>query len=86
MRGERGDPVCDQITHEQLFTNIYNSASHFLCSSSLLFGLFQATNKGETGVMGFPGPRVSTHSFLHIFQQEIVRVFRSCDADVLGAF
>lgn len=41
------------------------------CSGSILLfyllGLFQADNKGETGVMGFPGPRVSTDTYRHFF-------------------
>lgn len=44
--------------------DIYCSGSHF---AALLLGLFQADNKGEPGVMGFPGPRVSTDTFRHFF-------------------
>lgn len=56
--------------------NIFNALKKYLLhiftvlEAILLFfllGLFQADNKGETGVVGFPGPRVSTDTFRHFF-------------------
>lgn len=50
-------------------------------------GLFQADNKGETGVMGFPGPRVSTDTFRQfsplswswcLLTGAVLKCFRGC--------
>lgn len=52
-----------------------------------LLGLFQADNKGETGVMGFPGPRVSTDTYRHFFSHLFLLSFLLTEAvlNVLGA-
>lgn len=55
------------ITYERSHIAMLDTCRHLYLSMSfplLIFPfvrLFQADNKGETGVMGFPGPRVSTH-------------------------
>ena len=57
------------ITHNDhthfLDLNRFDTASNsFVCLSFV--HIFQADNKGETGIMGFPGLRVSTDTFVHM--------------------
>lgn len=52
--------VCDHSCNHSLLiiTNF---------SANCVIGLFQADNKGETGLMGYPGPRVSMVTFSIVF-------------------